>query len=270
MRKIDPEWELKIFDLLEGNLSEAEARSVLSDIMLDDLLREEYESMQAVYIEADSTIIFPDKSKLYKGRKGYWYLSGPVKYAIAAGFAILLSAGIVFYSRNFSVNSVEQGPFVLTETGKKTTENHSGTFRSKENAKASLTKTSQNLFFQKQAVKNSPMDTTGVRKISVMVEKAENQTLVSDFSHIASASLRSGITEQIIEIPEADMAFDYIPYMRKRSLSYRLLSNTRIMLADLRLPELSMKAARRKNSILPSLRLHLRSGDTEIMATLIE
>lgn len=270
MRKIDPEWELKIFDLLEGNLPEEEAKSVLSDIMLDDTLRGEYESMRAVYLESDLTIVHPDKSVLYKRRNGFWYLSGPVKYAIAASFAILLSAGMVYYSQYFHSNTADKGPVVKTKTGNAKLFPDKQVSRNHEQTQVTLTELPQTPNARRKLLNNNNIDTLQIRQISAMVEKAENQALVTDFSHIASASLASGMYEQSGESLGGDIAFDYIPYMRKRSLGYRLLSNTRIMLADLRLPELKMKADKRKNRIIPSLRLHLRSGDTEIMATLIE
>jgi hypothetical protein len=83
-------YELIMFDLLEGNLSEAEELLVMDQIEGDEFFFREWKLFKATVLVPSSTIVFSGKASLYKEGKTVTVL--PMRWpAIAASVCILAS-----------------------------------------------------------------------------------------------------------------------------------------------------------------------------------
>ena len=62
-------YELIMFDLLEGNLSEAEELLVMDQIEGDEFFFREWKLFKATVLVPTSSMVFPGKASLYKEEK---------------------------------------------------------------------------------------------------------------------------------------------------------------------------------------------------------
>lgn len=93
MKEISEEYQWKIFELLEGNLSDNEKDSLLTEIEEDADLQHFYDTLKLTYLEPQK-IEFPNKSLLLKKSTFAVYRNQYFKYAAAA--AVVITVGVYF------------------------------------------------------------------------------------------------------------------------------------------------------------------------------
>lgn len=85
-------YELLMFDLLEGNLSEADELNMMKQIEADAFLFREWNLFKSTVLIADKDVVFADKSSLLKEEKGAVIALFRPWMAVAASVAILAVA----------------------------------------------------------------------------------------------------------------------------------------------------------------------------------
>lgn len=97
MTEISEEMQMKIFDLLEGNLSKTEADQILMEINRSDVLKEEYQLMQMTYLPKEDEVALPLPFRKSLYRRATIIPLG--LFARAAAVVCLIGAGsYVFYN----------------------------------------------------------------------------------------------------------------------------------------------------------------------------
>lgn len=265
MKAISEEWQLKIFDLLEGNLSGEEAKLVRSEIEKNSDLKREFESWQTAYLPTAEEIVYAEKEKLYRNRKAWVVFKHPYRMAVAAALALLLAFGIVFM-QNRKQPAFTEGAIINAENG---TMPEVGTATPDE--MVANTPSQQNQpDVAKKVFKSNANNAKPALKTEILTGDSIPIFNIPDFNGLSGTRLAALPLAQDETVSYLYWGNRPYPYHKKRSLNYRLLNNTRELLAQLRLPELDLKTGKGKHKVIPSLKLQLRSGDTEIMATLIE
>ncbi len=94
MKELNEEQMMRIFDLLEGNLSPEEAEKVKNEIRADEYLRQEYELLSKTYLDAEP-IEYSRKASLKKGGM-IWFIH-PRTLSVAATLLLLTGAFFVFH-----------------------------------------------------------------------------------------------------------------------------------------------------------------------------
>jgi len=90
-------YELIMFDLLEGNLSEAEELLVMDQIEGDDFLFREWKLFKATVLVPTSSMVFPGKASLYKEEKKVVVMSK--RWAAIAASVCILAAVLISWPR---------------------------------------------------------------------------------------------------------------------------------------------------------------------------
>ena len=93
-------YELIMFDLLEGNLSEAEELLVMDQIEGDEFFFREWKLFKATVLVPSSTIVFSGKASLYKEEKTVTML--PNRWAAIAASVCILAAVLISWPRQES------------------------------------------------------------------------------------------------------------------------------------------------------------------------
>jgi hypothetical protein len=266
MKEISEEWQLKIFDLLEGNLSGEEAKLLRSEIEKNADLKREFEAWQTAYLPAAEEIVYADKEKLYHNRKAWVVFKQPYHMAVAAALALLLAFGVVFM-QNSKQQVITEGVVINEENGTRPEVKTASPDEMVANTpnQQKQPEAAKKVFFRLNANSAKP-----AFKTEILPGDSIPTFIIPDFNGLSGIRLTALPMVQGETISYLYWGNQPYPYHKKRSLNYRLLNNTRELLAQLRLPELDLKTEKGKHKVIPSLKLQLRSGDTEIMATLIE
>ena len=90
-------YELIMFDLLEGNLSEAEELLVMDQIEGDEFFFREWKLFKATVLMPSSTIVFSGKASLYKEEKTVAMM--PKRWAAIAASVCILAAVLISWPR---------------------------------------------------------------------------------------------------------------------------------------------------------------------------
>ena len=104
-------YELIMFDLLEGNLSEAEELLVMDQIEGDEFFFREWKLFKATVLVPSSTIVFSGKASLYKEEKTVAMM--PKRWAAIAASVCILAAVLISWPRQQRV--MVQGITAVTE-----------------------------------------------------------------------------------------------------------------------------------------------------------
>lgn len=261
MKEISEEWQLKLFDLLEGNLSEAESAQLLIEIETHANLFREYKLLQSTYLTPDETEVFEFKHKLLKPtKKGFIIPFHPLKYAAAASFVLLSSIlGYVYFTGRqkphsnqwvqkprHSTPAHDTTPNPLTEP-QITSQASAPAIQAPD---ASKYTPAQPPIFKDSVAETSkplvqnPVNITG-RKITANSILAENSNL---------STYRIWVYYPV-EGP--------VSGTKKRTLSYKLLNTTRTMLATLNFPSISVKTKPVKGHILPAFNIRVQLPQNE-------
>ena len=95
MKEISEEMQMRIFDLLEGNLEEVEATQLLKEIEGSEVLKEEYQLMQMTYLPREDEVLLPVPFKESLYRKATVIPLG--LFAKAAAVVCLIGTGSYFF-----------------------------------------------------------------------------------------------------------------------------------------------------------------------------
>ena len=90
-------YELIMFDLLEGNLSEAEELLVMDQIEGDEFFFREWKLFKATVLVPTSSMVFPGKASLYKEEKKVVVMSK--RWAAIAASVCILAAVLISWPR---------------------------------------------------------------------------------------------------------------------------------------------------------------------------
>ena len=104
-------YELIMFDLLEGNLSEAEELLVMDQIEGDEFFFREWKLFKATVLVPSSTIVFSGKASLYKEEKTVSMM--PKRWAAIAASVCILAAVLISWPRQ--QREMVQGITAVTE-----------------------------------------------------------------------------------------------------------------------------------------------------------
>lgn len=270
MKHITEDWQMKIFDLLEGNLSEAESKKILAEIEKDSALKHEYVLMKKTYLTPDN-IVFAEKQKLYK--RGLFVIR-PVIYRAAAAAAIIMAGSFAFYYLGQNKQIQQTGTSISnqiktkpSQPGNSPAEATAKAFevpkKSPEASKATSPKRSTTT---DEIIKDSAVDSE-----EKVVPYYESPYYVQDeiiVNEMASNEQESDTTTDAIGLsPETMLP---VPREKRRTLMYKLLNNSRTMIANLQLPDVSFKALKNENKPYPKIQMEIKTLKTDVIATLID
>lgn len=260
MKEINEEMQMRIFDLLEGNLSSAEKEALFKEIEQSKELQHEYTLMSKTYLEADA-VAFGNKADLYRPKRGIVYFLPLQRYAAAAA-VLLLAAGAWYFMKNNTPTTpkvavtLSSKPSDTTKSSavKQTTE--TATYKTMRNEQ----KSTQSIFYTPSVIEIAPAESIQPEPIAVTPVKIDT---------LAIAQLNPSI-EDIDSTSSASNDKPVVPISKKRSLSYKLLQNSRTMLANLQLPDVKFKTEKKANSNIPKVKMEIHAYKTDVIATLID
>jgi hypothetical protein len=274
MKEINEYWQMRIFDLLEGNLNEQEKQHTLNAIEGDAALKKEYELLRNTYLEPEN-FIFENKQSLYKKENKFIYYTVFKKYTVAASFIILFGSIAIFW---FSRNNNASGTITAVNNSEKidATKPEKSVITS-NNAQNDITK-NQNInhhnYWAPGYVKSFQKDTaipiiyapSHVGDPEIEIKKspiiAKTDVIQSENDTFIPVQMKPNVAGVLQDLPVANR--------KKRSLGYKLLNNSRQMFANLILPEIRFKTEKKTNSIVPRIKMEISTPKTEIIATLID
>ncbi|MBL7813079.1 MAG: hypothetical protein JNL57_12725 [Bacteroidetes bacterium] len=265
MKEISEAWQMRIFDLLEGNLSEGEKATVLAEIGKDPDLQREYRLMAQTYLKPEEQIIFTRKEDLYRkpGLLVFW--SGNRAYAAAAAVALLLAGTWMLWPQN---NQPEDAVRMV----------QSHTPANAEKAPANVPAIAGSATTQQKIAiipKATPVPDEFQNDKREFPVPENHDTFRGDplpvfAGNIAETTVITGTDSGYApEIIVTELGNLPVSQGKKRSLTYRLLNSSRKMLANLQFPDVSLKATRKKG-ILPHVEMSITTKDEQVIATLIE
>jgi len=260
------EMELKVFELLEGNLSAEEAKAVEALIQRDPHWAREFRLMQLTYLqeaEAEKTV-FPHPDKLYRSAATRFLIPRRAYYWTAAAAVTLLAIG--FWLRQ-PVPAVQLPVAAKVER-----------VETKQPAATKLPAVAQ-----LKPVVQSPAAVAVNRnkpetKDSVMPVVVPEAVVQSDVQSIA---METGLDAKALQslplaVPAVASAQSvrfidgkYIPVNQRKSLYFRLMNQGREMLAYISDPRIRFERMPREGRI-DRLRLRIETERIGIIATLIE
>jgi hypothetical protein len=264
MKEINEEMQMRIFDLLEGNLSHAEKEALFKEIEQSKELQHEYNLMSKTYLEADA-VAFVNKAELYRPKRGSVYFMPLQRYAAAAA-VLLLAAGTWYFMKQQAPlphasitqqakvlnmpNTAAQGPEKReedTKTNKNTVGTNQPSFIEQVTSPVSTSpEVSPIVVVQTTPVAiPASIDTVTIAQIEIATERYDSSTVTSNEKSA-------------------------VPISKKRSLSYKLLQNSRTMLANLQLPDVKFKTEKKANSNIPKVKMEIHAYKTDVIATLID
>lgn len=261
MKEINEEMQMRIFDLLEGNLSPAEKEALFKEIEQSKELQHEYTLMSKTYLEVDA-VAFDNKAGLYRPKRGIVYFLPLQRYAAAAA-VLLLAAGAWYFMKNDTATtpnvavtlSPKPSDTIKTNAVKQTTE--TATYKTVHDKQ----KSTQSNFYTAPLIEFAP------------VESIQPEPIIAAFpikiDTLAIAQMNPSI-ENIDTTSSASSDKPVVPISKKRSLSYKLLQNSRTMLANLQLPDVKFKTEKKANSNIPKVKMEIHAYKTDVIATLID
>jgi hypothetical protein len=279
MKKIDEALQMKVFDLLEGNLNDQEKAEVLNMIAASAELQKEYDLMSKTYLQ-DEPIVFADKSKLYR-RPGMVLAWSPMMRYAATLTVVAVCGAVTWYFARQNTGTET----TVTKTEQRGQENPEKLVDSLA-APAAIPQNQpvfQNpkLGVEEPVVADRTADYRGIEPIyevkqvirephySTAETRQEAEISEPEIAKVATTDA-TGISE--IEDTAATEVAQQMPVKtsKKRSLSYKLINNGRQMLANLQLPEVKFKAEKNANKTMPTIKMEIRTLKTDVIATLID
>ncbi len=272
---------MRIFDLLEGNLSEAEKNEVLKEIEKHAALKHEYNLMRQTYLQAEPMLQI-DKTSLYRKQGGALTFIFSRKFAAAAAVAIIFGSLSVYWftsQKNNTEPNISQTPNstfppqtlspLNQEKSKETTSNPTQIFADKKQNNRIVFPGSSN---QNLPDKNNPKIEFAPIHIAdpEFVIAVQNALPIDTQNTEIIAFQNPEITMQNDTDVVADINGNPVPYQKKKSLGYKLLNNSRKMMANLQMPNVKFKTEKKPHQFMPKLKMEISTPKTEIIATLID
>ncbi|MBS3914987.1 MAG: hypothetical protein KG003_10835 [Bacteroidetes bacterium] len=275
MTKITEELQMKIFDLLEGNLSDKEKAEVLNMISASAELQKEYQLLSKTYfIPEDDHVVFPNKNKLYR-KPGLFFSWNPIVRYAAASVVIAACAysGWYFMRGNNGAQNENIGKQIpQTNKIELSPKNNS----SQQKLELNSNENSENFVATKKRI--APSDKTELntqktiqpdqKQMTIPVVKLDEEVKNTDAEIIADAIENGNVPDSTATATNTQQG--PVRISKKRSLSYKLLHNSREMLANLQLPNIKFKAEKNNNRNIPTIKMEIKTYKTDVIATLIE
>lgn len=275
MKEINEDMQMRIFDLLEGNLNEREKNALLRKIESSPVLKREYELMSKTYLIADDedrAIIYTDKATLYHRTGIFISFSRRVRYSAAASVALLASGFFSWYyfkGGDHIPDSVahKSVPALQPRTG---SDNHSSAASQAQGKSIDGESNPQSDY---NAHFTSNPSVRGSKK-SADSAKSGKSTL----PYIPPVSPDGPVELPVIAVitgtpdtmANAPVINGPVPFAKKRSLSYKLLQGGRAMLTNLQLPDIKIITERKSDKAIPTVKMAIKTYRTDVIATLIE
>jgi hypothetical protein len=266
MKEINEAMQMRIFDLLEGNLSDLDKAKLLNEIAASTDLQREYNLMSKTYLSDNDPIEFIEKSLLYR-KPGFAITFNPLlRYAAAS--VVLIACGIAgwYYSGSELKNSASDLVKKTNTRSEKIATENSKMIPSKN----SIPK-SKSTGINKAIVTHTPVDTELViKKLDLNKESVIFSEIIEN-KIAAHEPLEPEVVNQRVDTAVANNLQNVpIPLSRKRSLSYKLINGGRTMLANLELPNIKFSTEKNKNKVIPTVKMTISTLHTDVIATLIE
>lgn len=276
MKEVNEYWQMRIFDLLEGNLSADEAEQVKKEIEKEPALKREFDLMRRTYLEADP-VVFADKARLYKRNGGTFSFIFQRKYAAAAAIAIVFGSITIFWyanRKNEIRTEVAQKPQVQMQHNSGNTETQKLQGIGPKNGtsiSAQLTAKKQHNTPKKQEKINPEIQFAPTYIGDPEIVVIQDQPGDKDSIAIAAFPIRptnvvtpedSFVITEVQNVP--------VSISKKRSLGYKLLNSSRQMMANLQLPTVKFKTEKNPNKLVPKVKMQITTPNTAIIATLID
>lgn len=261
------EMELKVFELLEGNLSAEEAKAVEAMIRRDPHWAREYRLMQLTYLqeaEAEKTI-FPHPDKLYRSaatrflipRRAYYWTAAAAVTLLAIGFWLRQPAPAVQLPVAAKIENIETKQPAATKLP----------------AVAQLKPVVQSPAAPVAVNRNKPEAKDSVLPVVVpeAVVKSDVQAIAMETGLDPKALQRLPLAVPAVASAQSVRFIDgkYIPVNQRKSLYFRLMNQGREMLAYISDPRIRFERMPREGRI-DRLRLRIETERIGIIATLIE
>lgn len=271
MKEITEFMQMRIFDLLEGNLSDAEKKDLLEEISKSGALQREYELMSKTYLKDDEEkIVFTGKQSLYRRTGLIITFNRRIRFAAAASVAMLATGVFSWYYLRNEVPS------------------HTGLTESRVPEQQTIPRTNRDIqteTIQPETAANTAKFVTGSKKSSIpkiIVTGQDSQQTqpvirqaIPEFRDMPMKTPEIKETFANFEVPvdtasHAVMDNTPIPVAKKRSLSYKLIHGGKAMLANLQLPDVKFITEKKSNKTIPTVKMAIRTYNTDVIATLIE
>lgn len=277
MKEISEAWQMKIFDLLEGNLSGEEKAKVEQAIAADAALQREYNLMAKTYLEPEPAV-FLQKNTLYRKSNGIFVIS--TRWYAAAASVALMIGGVTIYHTYLKRNAEPLASVAGTDNSKKAQKVMPGPVQPADKDSGKVLQTPFTAVQQEAVVIASLPAITAPKKDTAKsqvgrIRLAPRQKVAADelkgvgirMAQIEADALSESFPSEIVII---DQFTQPLSYKKKKTLSYKLLNNSRQMIANLRLPDVHFRTGKGKNRYLPSLKMEIKTTETQVIATLIE
>jgi len=265
MKEISEEMQMRIFDLLEGNLSETEKTLLLQEIAESADLQREYTLMSKTYFEVEP-LVYAHKAGLYRPKRGMVYFIPMQRYAAAAAILLLAAGGWYFMKQQnpSAPASISNVKSKLENTPKGIQTPNTSKPNIQEGIRTGYSKTLQ---------QDKTPDNTGSTTPPIIeaVEVVQDKPVQSPIAIKPEIIAQIENTEPSIDSSAtAGNEKAVVPISKKRSLSYKLLQNSRTMLANLQLPDVKFKTEKKANSNIPTVKMEIHAYKTDVIATLID
>ncbi len=258
------EMQMLVFDLLEGNLDEAESARVMEMLEKDPALKKEFTQLQHTYLTQEP-MFYEDKAGLKKKTGGIFYMN-TYRSAIAAGMLLLLS-GLGYVGWRFAGENETNNTSALA--GKSGTQ-ETGMLPQEPEKAVDLSIVAPFAHAQKS---------TGGIAISEPVPKTWTgvPAPVLPGRQLAMSGV-DDVLPPVLADDEMEISYIYldntafqepVSYERKRSLGHKLLYSTRRMLAQLKTPEIGI-SVKNTGHLFPKVEMSYKTDKEEVIATLIE
>lgn len=266
MKTISEEIQMRIFDLLEGNLKESEKVALIKEIEASPALQREYKLLSKTYLnEEDEIIAFEHKEQLY--RRGGMMVSWRTMFRNIAASAALLACGAAAWY--FLKTEKAQAPNVnIVKTQNTTTKDSDKTVDQTPNERPLNKSNGQVLIGARHKQVETPAQSQKIQQPKS--EPLPHPSHLPEFDSVPNAIVDN---DQLMDSSMAEVAVvQKVPVSssKKRSLSYKLINGSKAMLANLQLPEVHLRTEKRTNKTIPSVKMEIRTYKTDVIATLID
>jgi hypothetical protein len=261
------EMELKVFELLEGNLSAEEARAVEALIQRDPHWAREFRLMQLTYLqeaEAEKTV-FPHPDKLYRSTATRFLIPRRAYYWTAAAAVTLLAIGFWLRQPAPAVHSPLAAKVESIETQQPVAAKLPAVAQPKPVVKSPVVPVAVN------RSKTEPKDSLVPVVSPQPVVKTDAQSIAMETELEGKAIQSLPLAVPAIASAQSMRFIDgkYIPVNQRKSLYFRLMNQGREMLAYVSDPRIRFERMPREGRI-DRLRLRIETERIGIIATLIE
>lgn len=276
MKEINEEWQMRIFDLLEGNLSEKERQEILKQISANHVLKQEYDLMKQTYLQPEP-LLFDRKSALYKKEGGALTFIFSRRFAAAA--AVVLVFGTVAILWNISRESEKHQPVISKQEDNSrpiqsipNNQDTSAPIQNKTTVFPGLN-TGNTPKIEKPQISYAPVH-IGDPEIVVNPNPGNKKIIDTATTVVVIPPLQvfpnpPNSTDTAITV-DLNVPQQPATYRKKRSLGYKLLNGGRTMLANLQLPDVKFRTEKKTHHIIPRVKMEISTPNTEIIATLID